>query len=30
VIGVVIFSAVLIALYVWRHRRKSARETERG
>jgi membrane protein DedA with SNARE-associated domain len=30
VIGVVIFSSVLIALYVWRHRRKSARETERG
>jgi membrane protein DedA with SNARE-associated domain len=25
VIGVVIFSALLIALYVWRHRRKSAR-----
>ena len=25
VIGVVIFSAVLIALYVWRHKRKSAR-----
>jgi membrane protein DedA with SNARE-associated domain len=30
VIGVVIFSAVLIALYVWRHKRKSARETERS
>jgi membrane protein DedA with SNARE-associated domain len=30
VIGVVIFSAVLIALYVWRHRRKSAREMERS
>jgi membrane protein DedA with SNARE-associated domain len=30
VIGVVIFSAVLIALYVGRHRRKSAREIERG
>lgn len=25
VIGVVIFSAVLVALYVWRHKRKSAR-----
>jgi membrane protein DedA with SNARE-associated domain len=30
VIGVVIFSAVLIALYVRRHRRKSAREIERS
>ena len=30
VIGVVIFSAVLIAVYVWRHRRKSSREIERS
>src|SRR5512147_65502 len=29
VIGVVIFSAVLIAVYVWRHKRKSARGVER-
>ena len=30
VIGVVIFSAVLIAVYVWRHRRKISREKGRS
>ena len=30
VIGVVIFSAVLIAVYVWRHKKKISREIERS
>ena len=30
VIGVVVFSALLIAVYVWRHRRKSSRKIERS
>jgi len=30
VIGVVVFSALLITVYVWRHRRKSSRKIERS